>query len=149
MSSAWNSSGLCKMVHHNTVLCIIYLSLVGWKLYKQVNPWKGNCEVGTKIPRLKSHGFCYLGIFEIASLFCESNRSGTSKAMNLRWISPDMFSSTQKKPVFPFTNLFWYWWDAFWAIYLTVATNKSCFFYDVTIHTNKCSFSCDACPCSL
>jgi hypothetical protein len=42
-------------------------------------------------------------------------------------ISPDMLSSTWKKPVLPFTDMSWYWWDAFRAIYVTIPTNKSFF----------------------
>jgi hypothetical protein len=53
------------------------------KLYEQMDWSKRDCGVGTSIPRFKSHGFRYLGIFEIAGLFGETNRFGTSQTTDL------------------------------------------------------------------
>jgi hypothetical protein len=127
MSSVWNQSGLCKTAHHHS-MC--YLSItVGWKPYKQLDWLKRNCGVGTKIPKLKFHGFHYLGIFETTSLFGETKQSEI-KSPPSSW----NIKKHSKKPALHFANMFWDWWDAFWTT-------------DVTILTDECCFSSDAWLC--
>jgi hypothetical protein len=64
---------------------MLYLSVIGQiKTLQIVAIFEEELWSEHQVLRLKSHGFRYLAVFEIAHLFVKTNRFGTSQTTNMK-----------------------------------------------------------------